>query len=161
MSAGNEVQITSSRADIKPIEVHYSKATDPKAVENVIVQPGDTVQVKRAGIVYVLGAVTRPGGYVMQEEGTLTVLQAISLANGTAITASTRTIYLLRRNADGTEVKITLPYKKIAHGEHADMNLQATDLLYVPPSAIKEAFTDSQGILASATSASIYAVAIH
>ena len=87
--AGNEVQITRGSVGVGPLLVHYSRATNPTAVENAIVNPGDTVQVKRAGIVYVLGWVTRPGGYVMQEEGTLSVLQAISLANGTSLTAHT------------------------------------------------------------------------
>ena len=141
----------------EPILVHYSKASDPKTVEGVIVQPGDTVQVKRAGIVYVLGAVNRPGGYVMQENGTLNVLQAISLANGTSVSASTGTIHLLRRNADGTEVDMALPLKKISHGKRTDVQLHATDVLYVPTSTIKAIFTNSQAVLASAASASVYA----
>lgn len=157
MIAGNEVQITSSSAGSKPVLVHYSKGSNPKSVEDVIVHPGDTVQVKRAGIVYVLGAVNRPGGYVMQEEGTLNVLQAISLANGTAVSASTKTIYLLHRNADGTEVDIALPYRGISHGKRADVQLHATDVLFVPTSTIKSILTNSQSVLASAASASIYA----
>jgi polysaccharide export outer membrane protein len=125
------------------------------------VKPGDTVQVKRAGIVYVLGAVNRPGGFVMQEEGTLNVLQAISLASGTSTTASTSTIYLLRRNADGTVVYIALPYKKIANGKSADMQLRATDVLYVPTSTFKAVMTNSQGILTSAASATIYGAMLY
>jgi polysaccharide export outer membrane protein len=161
IAAGSEVQITHDTTDADPILVHYSRATDPKVVANVIVLPGDTVQVKRAGIVYVLGAVTRPGGYVMQEEGTLNVLQAISLASGTSATASTHTIYLLRHNADGTEVDIALPFNKMRHGKTADVQLRATDVLFVPTSTFKAVLTNSQGILSSAASASIYAVAIH
>jgi polysaccharide export outer membrane protein len=159
IAAGNEVQITPSDANAAPVLVHYSRASNPKAIEDAIVHPGDIVQVKRAGIVYVLGAVTRPGGYVMQEEGTLTVLQAISLADGTTVAASTGTVYLLRKNADGSEVDIALPYKKMTQGKSADMRLRATDVLYVPTSAIKMVL--SQEILASAVTASIYAAAIH
>ena len=117
IAAGNEIQITPGSPGANQVLVHYSKATNPRAVEDVLVHPGDTVQVKRAGIVYVLGAVMRPGGYVMQEEGTLTVLQAISMANGTLVTASTGTIHLLRHNDDGTEVDIALPYRKMTKGE--------------------------------------------
>ena len=155
--AGNEVQITSQDEGTKPLLVHYSKGSDPKAFANVLVQPGDTVQVKRAGVVYILGAVNRPGGYVMQEDGTLNVLQAISLANGTSVAASTKTIYLLRRNSDGTEVDISLPYKKISHGKRTDVELRATDVLFVPTSAVKSILTNSQSVLSAAASASIYA----
>ncbi len=155
--AGNEVSIIRGSGDAKPLLIHYSKSTDPEVVAKVMVDPGDTVQVKRAGVVYVLGAVNRPGGYVMQEDGTLNVLQAISLANGTSVPASTGTIYLLRRNSDGTEINIALPYKKISTGKRADVQLHATDVLFVPTSKMKSILTNSQGVIASAASASIYA----
>jgi len=161
ITAGNEVLITHGNAGADPVQVHYSRATNPDAVRDTIVKPGDTVQVKRAGIVYVLGAVNKPGGFVMQEEGTLNILQAISLASGTSVTASTRTIYLLRRNADGTVVDIVVPYKKIANGKSADMQLRATDVLYVPTSTFKAVMTNSQGILTSAASATIYAAMVY
>ncbi|HLY41334.1 MAG TPA: polysaccharide biosynthesis/export family protein [Terracidiphilus sp.] len=154
--AGNEVSIVRGSGGSKPVLVHYSKSTDPGSVADVMVYPGDTVQVKRAGIVYVLGAVNRPGGYVMQEDGTLNLLQAISLANGTSAIAKTSTIYLLRRDADGTEVDISLPYKKISHGKLANFELHATDIVFVPTSGVKSALTNSQMVLTSAASAAIY-----
>jgi len=160
-SAGNEIQIAHEAKDAELTVLHYSKATASKVVQDAIVRPGDTVQVKRAGIVYVLGAVNRPGGYVMQEDGTLTVLEAISVANGTTLPASVGTIYLLRRNADGSAVKMELPLGKMQRGKRADLQLQATDVLYVPVSKIKSALINSQGILAAATSASIYATAVY
>jgi polysaccharide export outer membrane protein len=157
VAAGNEVQITSDDLGLDPIVVHYSKSTTSKTVENVLVHPGDTVQVKQAGIIYVLGAVSKPGGYVMQEDGTLTVLQAISLANGTNLSASVSLIHLLRRSSNGIEVDIPLPFNKMQHGRIADFKLQARDVLYVPTSKIKSSFINAQGILATVASASIYA----
>lgn len=47
----------------------------------VLVYPGDLIIVPKAGIVYVLGDVMRPGGYVMQDDSTLTVLQAVAMAS--------------------------------------------------------------------------------
>jgi polysaccharide export outer membrane protein len=161
LTAGNEVQITRGSAGADPVLVDYSRATNPKFVADAIVNPGDTVQVKRAGIVYVLGAVTRPGGYVMQEEGTLTVLQAISLANGTTLPASTGSVVLLRRNADGTEVDIVLRLDKISHGKTPDVQLHATDVLYVPTSRIKSAFINGGSIMASTASAAIISTAVY
>jgi polysaccharide biosynthesis/export protein len=163
LTASNEVEITRGNAERAPtsIMVHYSRATDPDAVKQAIVNPGDTVLVKRAGIVYVLGAVSRPGGYVMQEEGTLNVLQAISLANGTAPSASTGTIHVLRKNEQGSVVDIPLQYQKVVRGRSADMPLHAMDVVYVPTSRIKAALTNSSSILSAAASASIYTVAAH
>jgi polysaccharide biosynthesis/export protein len=161
LTAGNQVQITRGSADAQPILVDYSRATDPQEVSKVMVDPGDAVFVKRAGIVYVLGAVNRPGGYVMQEEGTLNVLQAISLANGTAIAANTGTIHLLRRNDQGSVVDTPLSYKKLVRGQTGDVQLHARDIVYVPTDKIKAIFSNGSSILAAASSASIYAVAVH
>jgi len=161
VSAGNEIQITHSGNNQEPEVIRFSKATRFKTVQDTIIHPGDTIQVKRAGIVYVLGAVNRPGGYVMQEDGTLSVLQAISLANGTMIPASLGTIYLLRRNSDGSAVKMELSLRKMQRGKSADMQLQAADVLYIPMSKVKSALINSQGILAAATSASIYAATVY
>jgi polysaccharide biosynthesis/export protein len=163
LTASNEVQITRSSAVpmSTSIPVHYSRATDPNTIKQVMVNPGDIVLVKRAGIVYVLGAVNKPGGYVMQEEGTLNVLQAISLANGTAISASTGTIHVLRKNEEGSVVDIPLQYQKVVRGRSADMELHATDVVYVPISRVKAALTNSSSILSAAASASIYTVAAH
>jgi len=156
LAAGNEVQITRGDSSGPPIVVHYSRTTDPKAVEGVLVRPGDTVQVKRAGIVYVLGAVTRPGGFVMQEEGTLNVLQAVALAYGTTLLASTGTIYIVRRNADGAPAYIKVPYKKLTRGRGADVQLHSSDVLFVPTSAIKSVYANTQQIMNSAAAAAIY-----
>jgi polysaccharide export outer membrane protein len=159
--AGNEISITSLGKPAEPLSVRYSRGSDPKTVERVVVHPGDTVQVKRAGVVYVLGAVTRPGGYVMQEEGTLSVLQAISLANGTLPTASTKKIYLLHRNLDGTGVIMEVPYRGMTKGKRSDIKLHPTDVVFVPTSTLKSIFINSQNILSAAASASIYATAVH
>jgi polysaccharide export outer membrane protein len=155
-AAGNEVTITRGNSDAEPLLVYYSRSTNIRTVAETVVYPGDTVQVKRAGIVYVLGAVTHSGGYVMQEDGTLTVLQAISLANGTSMPASTGTIHLLRRNADGTEVDIALPFNKMRHGKSADVQLHAMDILYVPTSRIKSILSYSQAIMTAAAVDTVY-----
>lgn len=159
LTAGNEVLIT--RTGAQPFLVQYSRTTDPKAVEDVMVNPADTVQVKRAGIVYVLGEVNRPGGFVMQEAGTLDVLQVMSLASGTTKLASPGTIYLLRRNADGVVVCTKVPYTKISRGKSADLPLQAKDVLYVPTSKIKSLYVNTQSILNSAATAGIYSTIVN
>jgi hypothetical protein len=58
-------------------------------------------------------------------------------------------------------VDIAVPYNKIANGKRTDMQLRATDVLYVPTSTFKAILTNSQGILTSAASASIYAAVVY
>jgi polysaccharide export outer membrane protein len=161
VAAGNEIVISHGDKDTAPTAIHFSKATGAEVVHDTVIHPGDTVQVKRAGIVYVLGAVYRPGGYVMQEDGTLTVLEAIAMANGTTLPASVSTIDLIRRNPDGTAIRVQVPLGKMQRGKQADMRLQATDILYVPNSKLKEFFTNAQGAINAAATASIYAATIY
>ena len=155
-AAGNRVEITGGAAGRAPLLIHYSRASDPGAVAGIMVGPGDTVNVERAGIVYVLGAVLRPGGYIMQEEGTLNALQAVAMAYGPTPLASTSTIYLIRRNADGSVQYTAVPYKKMTHGQSGEVQLRAKDILYVPTSTLKSIYADTQSIMNSAAVAGIY-----
>ncbi len=157
--AGNEVEITRSGEDTAvPVLVSYSRESTAKSVAEVVVNPGDTVRVKRAGVVYVLGAVMRPGGYVMQEEGTLNVLQALSLASGASPIAASGDLHILRPNDDGSVIDIPLSYKRLMRGQTAPILLQAKDVVYVPSSKFKSAFANTSSILSAAASASIYTV---
>lgn len=159
--AGDRIEITSGKNNRKPIIVHYSGQMDTAKLKQTLVNPGDTVQVMRAGVIYVLGAVNRPGGYIMQENGHLSVLEAMSIAGGTAVTASTGSVYIMRKNGDNSTVWFKLPYKKMTRGEASDVPLQKNDVLFVSTSRFKATFTSTQGILASAASASIYAGVIY
>jgi polysaccharide biosynthesis/export protein len=123
---------------------------------NVFVRPGDTVVIPKAGIVYVLGDVAHPGGYVMQNDSQLTVLQAIALAAGASKTASEKHIRLVR-NVDGITQSLDLPLRDMERGREPDVPLQANDILYVPFSVAKNLSMGLANITAAASSALIYA----
>ncbi len=123
---------------------------------DVLVRPGDTVIVPKAGIVYVLGDVAHPGGYVMQNDSSLTVLQAIALAAGASKTASERKVRLVR-SVDGLSQSIDLPLREMERGRDPDVALQANDILYVPFSLMKNISLGIADITAAAGSALIYA----
>ena len=157
--AGGEVQIhrSDSRAQVfETVKCHWDAGNFVDA--DVLVYPGDTVQVTRAGIVYVLGAVNRPGGYVMQESGSLNVAQALALASGTTLVAAVGSIRIVRKTPSGTIVVIPALYSRTNKGEVPPSPLKAEDIVYVPTSKLKAALLNSQGILGSATSATIYGV---
>ena len=159
--AGNEILITHKGGTGTPIAVPYSKQTDSAAVDSTRVDPGDTVQVKSAGVVFVLGAVNRPGGYLMQESGSLSLLQAVALASGTSPIASIGRVYVMRKEPNGSVVEMQVPYHKIAEARMQDVQLHSHDIVFVPTSKFKATFTSTEGIFAAATSASIYAAAIY
>jgi polysaccharide export outer membrane protein len=155
--AGNQIVIVRGDPVLPPSVVPYSKATDPNLVEDVIVQPGDTVQVRRAGIVYVLGAVIRPGGYVMQEDGKLNLLEAITLAYG-ATPAASDDIFILHQGVNGSTTEAPLSYKRLRDLKEKNVELAATDIVYVRPSTIKTILSANSGLLSAAASASVYGV---
>ncbi|HTG58741.1 MAG TPA: polysaccharide biosynthesis/export family protein, partial [Terriglobia bacterium] len=49
---------------------------------NIKMKPFDIVSVSKAGIIYVIGAVGKPGGFVMEDRERVSVLQALSMAGG-------------------------------------------------------------------------------
>lgn len=117
--------------------VQYSRNVDNSVLSKTVVQPGDVVTVKRAGIVYVLGGVARPGGYIMQEDGDLSVTQALALAYGTTMSAAVGSMRLIRKTDDGRVEEIPIPYRAIVKGKIVPMRLQAEDIIYIPISKIK------------------------
>ena len=122
----------------------------------VMVAPGDTVLVPRAGIVYVLGDVGRPGGYLMQDDARLSLMQALSLAAGATRTASQRNARLIR-TAHGVPTEIPLHLKAVEAGKAPDMALQNDDIVYIPFSFGKNLALGAPSIVSSASSALVYA----
>jgi len=156
--AGARIKIHRGGDDAAPEEeVPYSRSKSTPETASVLVRPGDSVFVPRAGIVYVLGAVNRPGGYVMQEDGKLDVAQALALSGGTALQANTGGLRVIRRNPDGTVLDFPLSYNGIAKGTQTPLILQAQDIVYVPMSKVKAAFSNAAGIISTATSSAIIA----
>ena len=152
--AGSEIQVRHEGAgQVTTTGYRYGRNSNGDTISGITVHNGDTVIVPRAGIVYVLGAVNRPGGYLMQEDGKLDAAQALSLAFGTVIQAKTGDIHIIRRRTDGTYVEFPLNYKDMVNGKTTPPQLQAQDIVYVPMSKIKATLTDATGVISAATSA--------
>jgi polysaccharide export outer membrane protein len=133
---------------------------DPKY--NVPLFGGDVVTVPRAGVVYAVGAVQHPGGFVMQSDRQrLTVLKVLSLAGGLTSTAKGGNAVILRQ-PPGSEEREQLPIdvKKILTLKREDVSLRQNDILYVPDSTGKHALRRSAEIaIAIASGAAIIRVA--
>lgn len=155
-TAGSRVEIHRGEGTDRVLTLNYSRASSPASVETVMIRSGDVIQVHRAGIVYVLGAVNRPGGYLMQEDGKLDVTQAIALAYGTSLQASTGNIRILRRDENGTVEQIPVHYKDNMTAKAVPIMLRAEDVVYVAPSKLKVALIDTQSVLTSAATTAIY-----
>jgi polysaccharide export outer membrane protein len=154
--AGTRIKIRHGADDAAPEEeVPYSRSQGNRETDAILLRPGDTVTVPRVGVVYVLGAVNRPGGYVMQEDGKLNVAEALAMSGGTLLQANTNGLRVIRRNPDGTVLDFPLSYEAIAKGTQTPLPLQAQDIVYVPMSKVKAIFTSTQTILGQAAASAI------
>ena len=65
--------------------------------QNIVVEPGDVLSVPRGEMIFVLGNVRRPGGFVLNDVEGMSVLHALSLAEGTVGHAATADARILRK----------------------------------------------------------------
>lgn len=106
---------------------------------NIVLQAGDVVTVPHAGIVYVLGAVTRPGGFVLSNDRTqLTTLKVLSLAGGTTNIAKLDHAVIIRKDENGKQTETEIDLKKVLHRESEDVTMHASDILYIPDDRTKQ-----------------------
>jgi polysaccharide biosynthesis/export protein len=123
-----------AEVEIKPL----LEARDP--VVNIAMKPNDIVSVPRGEMVYVTGEVRRAGGFVLHETESLSVLQALALAEGAGPTSSLRNAKILRAHPDSsdrTELRVDL--HAIIAGKASDVRLQSGDILFIPGSFAKKA----------------------
>lgn len=104
---------------------------------NIPLVGGDVVSVPRAGIIYVVGAVTRPGGFLLQNDlDRMTLLKMLSLAGGTTNTAKTKKAVILRKNlTTGQRDQVPVNLSKVMNLKTQDVQMQDNDILFVPDSA--------------------------
>jgi polysaccharide export outer membrane protein len=162
VTANADAEISIQRHGTDTREVVDLPQTNANRVisSDVRVYPGDTVIVPRAGLAYVMGNVTRPGGYIMRDDGKMTVLEAISEAQGLSRDASDSHVILLRKTADGTQIT-PIQLKAMMRGKVPDVPLQTGDIVFVPSSGLKSFGTNTAGIFASISGAALYAGAAH
>ena len=80
----------------------------------------------------ILGMVSKPGSYSLTNSST--VLDAIAAAGGFRDFAKQKSIYVLRRNPNGTESRLPFNYKDVVKGKNPDQNvrLQPNDTIVIP-----------------------------
>jgi len=127
---------------------------------NIALQAGDVVTVPHAGIIYVLGAVNRPGGFVVSNDRTqLTALKVLSLAGGLTKIAKMDHAVIIRKDDQGKQTETEVDLKKVIHRESEDLQMRPSDILYIPESRTKQVLLSAVALgVAVATAAAIYRV---
>jgi polysaccharide biosynthesis/export protein len=123
------------------VSINLKRLLQGVPAENLELYPGDSVVVQPAGIVYVVGAVNRAGGFVMNgDRDSMTVLKAIALADNLKNTAAQKNAFILRKDADSptTTEQIPVNLSKILSHHAPDTPLVASDVLFIPDSTSKK-----------------------
>jgi len=130
---------------------------------NIVLQAGDVVTVPHAGIVYVLGAVSKPGGFVLANDRShMSTLKILALAGGLSRTAKKDHAVIIRKDAQGQQHEVAVNLKEVLARSAEDVLLQPSDILYVPDSAAKQAILRAVEFgLAIGTAVTLYRVAYH
>ena len=110
-------------------------------------------------MIYVIGSVKHPGGFPLQEKANLSVLEALSLAEGLDRTASAAHAKILRSsNTTHGRVEIPINVKEILAGKDTDVPLLADDILFIPNSTGKAAsMRVVEALIQTGTGVAIYA----
>jgi polysaccharide biosynthesis/export protein len=167
-SASGPVASTSSPSSAEPpalaniITINLSEVMETGDTKNNIpLQAGDVITVPHAGVVYVLGAVGRAGGYVLSNDRTqLTTLKILSLAGGLTRTAKSDKAVIVRKDNLGQQHEVPIDLKKVLNRKAEDLQLQPSDILYVPESGSKQAlFRAAEFGLALGSGVALYRLA--
>jgi polysaccharide export outer membrane protein len=141
-----------------PVDVLLSSnAKSLAAQQNPVILPGDTVVIAKAGIVYIIGDVGKPGGYLVDNNEHLSLMEALTLAGGWTKTSATNQTRLIRKVPEGRE-EIRLDLKRIAYGKQADMKVMDGDIVFIPSSMIKTlGYRGLEAAITAAQQTAVYA----
>lgn len=101
---------------------------------NIALSPGDVINVPvdRPIFVYVDGAVKTPGQVESRTSRPITLLQAVARAGGLTERANLRGVHVLRKSAEGGQIRIPVNLREIRKGKSDDIDLMDGDVVVVP-----------------------------
>ena len=160
--AGGLTEAADRRVVIEDHQTHekasYFVSNEAKAAFDgaVMIHPGDAIYVPKAGLVYVLGDVGRPGGYTMtNNDSEITALQLVARAGGTNHSAVPSNARLIRKTATGYK-ETPIQLSAMQKGKAPDVKLEANDIIYVPFSYMRNLGMQATGVVSSLGSAAVY-----
>ncbi len=144
--------------DITVAEINVEELVRGRAAfADIEVRPHDVISVSQADLVYVVGQVRKPGGFVMTGWGDFTVLQALSMAEGLDRTAAPKKAMILRKQASSGRIEVPVDLERIMSGRAPDTSLRSEDVLFVPNNTAKSAGMKTLDIIVqTATGMAVY-----
>ncbi|RMD68673.1 MAG: iron dicitrate ABC transporter ATP-binding protein [Gammaproteobacteria bacterium] len=142
-NAGHTIHVMDFVIDDKGKRVRRSLVIDlndllnGKGNLNIVLGENAVIHVPEAGVVYVEGAVKKPGAYPLHRD--TTVLKAVTMAGGLEFEAEKSSIKVLRSDAGGPVAVVDIDHVR----EHPkdDFTLEDGDVVVVETNAAKSAFS--------------------
>jgi len=127
-------QFTIGEVKLKPLMEAQSPAN------NVLICANDVIVVPRAKLIYVIGEVHKPGGFVLRDKESLSLLEALSMSEGMTRAAGGKNARILRAQAgEAQRQEIPVNLTLVLNGKAEDLKLRPDDILFVPDSKPKTA----------------------
>jgi polysaccharide export outer membrane protein len=125
---------------------------------NIEVKNGDVINVSSAQLIYVVGAVVKPGGYTISDTSSgVSVVQAVALAEGLKSVASSHAVIVRQSTNEQARTEIPVELAQMLHGKTTDVSLAPNDILYIPASGTKQTLKAlGDFAMAAATGIAIY-----
>jgi polysaccharide export outer membrane protein len=148
-TAGNNIQVIRAKKSSEAAADQESQPAETTSISiedlfengktelNVPISAGDTINVLRAGSVFVVGEVVRPNEFVLRNGKNVTLSQAIALANGFTKDAKKVECTVIRYHQDGSKEEIRADAAKILRGQAEDVKMLPNDILFVPANKLK------------------------
>jgi polysaccharide export outer membrane protein len=127
--------------------------------ENIVIEPNDVISIPRADVVYVVGNVRKAGGFQLTSHGSVSLLQAVALAEGMSQDAAGNRARIIRPapGGDGKPKEILVNVNNVFSGKEPDVPLYANDVLFIPNSIAKSSMRRSaEAVLQITTGLLIY-----
>ena len=126
--------------------------------DNIVILPHDVVSVPVSELIYVAGDVHKPGSFPLGSNNGISVLQAISLAEGLGPEASAKDAKIFRMRAGSAEKdEIRVDISRILTGKSTDFELKPRDILFIPDSTGKKAgYRAAEAVIQAVTGIAIW-----
>ena len=132
-AAGRDVSVTHREDPSHPVTVALSSDPSKNSQSNIEIQQGDTIVVSKGAIVYIVGEVVRPSGFVIDPDQGLTLTKVLAMALGPLKGASLDKTKIVRKTPTGLQ-EIPVQLKKLMRANGQDVALQAEDIVFIPGS---------------------------
>lgn len=145
INTGRVIEISNERTPDKKTYIPWDPTMHNTSNYDLPIHPGDRILVRACGIAYVGGHVIKPGAYSLCGSKQITLSEVIALAGGVAPLSSEKHTYLVRTQPDGARIVQQIDLNKVLRASVADPVVQEDDIIYVSPSALKDAATRALG----------------